>query len=105
MAQKAFIVLQHAFVPAPGEKTQIKNWGQVGKQQMIEEIYFVTRVKKRWYSTATTILNVTDRKIMKNNAETQNYNEIIQHVMIKYPEKYNEFIKVCKEKGLINKGG
>lgn len=103
MTNKAYIVIQHAFVPAPGEKTQIKNWGEVGKQQMVEEVLFVTRIKKRWHTRATTILNVSERKIVKNNAENQEYNSIVQHVMIKYPEKYNEFIKACKDKGLIKK--
>jgi hypothetical protein len=104
MSAKAYIILQHLFIPAPGEKTQIKNWGEVGKQQMVEEIYFVTRIKKRWYSTATTILNISERKIEKNTAENQDYNSIIQHIMIKYPEKYNQFIQACKNGGLINKG-
>ena len=42
--------------------------------------------------------------IEKNNAETSDYNQIVQHVMIKYPAQYNQFIKECKEEGLISKG-
>ena len=104
MAKKAYIVLQHVFVPAPGENTSIKNWGKIGKQQMVEEIFFVTRVRKRWWDTATTIINLSDRKIEKNTAETTDYNKIVQHVMIKYPAAYNSFVEECKAEGVINKG-
>ena len=104
MAKKAYIVLQHIFVPAPGENTSIKNWGEVGKQQMVEEIFFVTRVRKRWWQTATTIINLSDRKIEKNSAETTDYNSIVQHVMIKYPTAYNNFVDDCKAEGVISKG-
>lgn len=104
MAKKAYIILQHIFVPAPGENTSMKNWGELGKQQMVEEVFFVTRIRKRWWSTATTIINITDGKIEKNSAETTDYKSIVQHVMIKYPEHYNSFLDECKEAGLIKKG-
>lgn len=104
MAKKAYIILQHIFVPAPGENTSMKDWGKLGTQRMVEEVFFVTRIRKRWWETATTILNVTDGKIEKNNAETTQYKSILQHIMIKYPNEYNSFIEECKEAGLINKG-
>lgn len=104
MAKKAYIVLQHTFVPAPGQNTSMKDFGTKGQWQMQEAIYFVTRVRKTWWRTATTIINVSDRKIETNRAETRDYNAIIQHVMIKYPEQYNSFIQECKDAGVINKG-
>ena len=104
MAKNAYIVLQHMYFPAKGENTSMKNWGELGKNTMVEEIYFVTRIRKRWWQTATTIVNLTERKIEKNSAETTDYNQIVQHVMIKYPAQYNSFIDECRESGLINKG-
>ena len=104
MAKKAYIVLQHIYVPAKGENTSMKNWGELGKNTMVESIFFVTRIRKRWYQEATTIINLTERKIEKNSAETTDYNQIVQHVMIKYPAQYNSFIDECREAGLINKG-
>mgnify|MGYP003326997284 FL=1 len=38
-------------------------------------------------------INLTDSKIEKNSAETTDYNKIVQHVMIKYPQHYNSFVK------------
>ena len=69
----------------------------------LKKCYFVTRIRKRWWSTATTIINITDGKIEKNSAETTDYKSIVQHVMIKYPEHYNNFVDECKESGLIKK--
>lgn len=104
MAKKAYIVLQHAFVPAPGQNTSMKNFGTEGQWQMVEQIYFVTRVRKRWWQEATTIVNLTDRVIETNRSETRDYNEIVQHVMIKYPKHYNDFVEECRDGGLLNKG-
>lgn len=104
MAKKAYIILQHTFVPAPGQNTSMKNFGELGQWQMVEEIFFVTRVRKRWWTEATTIINLTDRKIEANRADTRDYNAIVQHVMIKYPEHYNNFVEECKENGIIKKG-
>lgn len=104
MSKKAYIVLAHSFRPAEGENTSMKNFKEKGKWTMIEDCYFLTRVRKRHWDMATTIINLTDSKIEKNSAETTDYNKIVQHVMIKYPQHYNSFVKECKEGGLINKG-
>lgn len=104
MAKKAYIVLQHAFVPAPGANTSMKNFGTDGQWQMVEQVYFVTRVRKRWWQEATTIVNLTDRTIETNRSDTRDYNEIVQHVMIKYPKYYNDFVEECRDGGLLNKG-
>lgn len=104
MAKKAYIILQHTFVPAPGQNTSMKNFGELGQWQMVEEIFFVTRIRKRWWREATTIVNLSDRKIETNRSETRDYNAIVQHVMMKYPEHYNSFIDECKENGLLQKG-
>tara|TARA_B110001454_G_scaffold166657_1_gene156564 strand:+ start:69 stop:404 length:336 start_codon:yes stop_codon:yes gene_type:complete len=104
MAKKAYLILKHSFVPAPGADTSMKNFGTEGEWQMQESVFFVTRIRKGWWQNSTTIVNLTDSKIEKNNAETNDYNQIVQHVMIKYPVQYNQFIKECKEEGLIDKG-
>ena len=104
MAKKAYIILQHSFVPAPGQNTSMKNFGELGQWQMVEEVFFVTRIRKRWWTEATTIVNLSDRKIETNRSETRDYNQIVQHVMMKYPKYYNDFIDECKENGLLNKG-
>lgn len=104
MAKKAYIILQHTFVPAPGQNTSMKNFGELGQWQMVEEIFFVTRIRKRWWTEATTIVNLSDRKVEINRSETRDYNAIVQHVMMKYPEHYNNFIDECKENGLLQKG-
>ena len=82
----------------------MKNFGELGQWQMVEEIFFVTRIRKRWWREATTIVNLSDRKIETNRSETRDYNAIVQHVMMKYPEHYNNFIDECKENGLLQKG-
>jgi len=104
MAKKAYLILTHSFAPAPGADTSMKNFATEGEWQMQESVYFVTRIRKRWYQSATTIVNLTEGTIEKNNAETAEYQQIVQHVMIKYPEQYNQFVKECKEEGLISKG-
>lgn len=101
MAQKAYIVIQHTFVPAPGVNTSVKGWAdQPDSQQMIETIYFVTRVKKIWKQTATTIVNITDSKIEKNSAETTDFNQIMNHVKAKYPDRFADFMAECVREGL-----
>jgi hypothetical protein len=104
MAKKAYIVLAHKFVPAAGQNTSMKDFGLHGMWEMVEEVFFVTRIRKRWWQEATTIINITDRKIVSNHAETRDYNEVVQHIQIKYAEHYNGFIQECKEGGIINKG-
>jgi hypothetical protein len=104
MAKRAYIVLQHSFVPAPGANTSMKNFGTEGQWQMVEEIFFVTRIRKRWWQEATTIVNITDGVIETNRSETRDYSAIVQHVMMKYPEHYNSFVDECKENGILRKG-
>ena len=101
MAQKAYIVIQHSFVPAPGVNTSVKGWQEAdNSQQMIETIFFVTRLKKGWTQTATTIVNITDSKIVKNSAETNDYNQIMNHVKAKYPDRFANFMQECVREGL-----
>ena len=101
MAQKAYIVLQHTFVPAPGVNTSVKGWAEAeNSQQMIETIFFVTRIKKLWNQTATTIVNVTDSEIIKNSAETTDFNQIMNHVKAKYPDRFADFMQECVREGL-----
>jgi len=102
--KQAYLVLTHTFAPAPGTNTAMKDFGTQGEWQMHESIFFVTRIRKGWWQTATTIVNLSEGKIIKNKAETTDYNTIVQHVMIKYPAQYNQFIKECKAEGLIDKG-
>lgn len=101
MAQKAYIVIQHSYIPAPGVNTSVKGWAEAdNSQQMIETIFFVTRIRKRWWQTATTILNITDTKIEKNAADTTDFNQIVNHVKMKYPDKFAGFIQECVREGL-----
>lgn len=101
MAQKAYIVIQHSFIPAPGVNTSVKGWQEADdSQQMIETIFFVTRLKKAWTQTATTIVNVTDSKIVLNRAETEDFNQIMNHVKAKYPDRFAGFIQECVREGL-----
>lgn len=101
MAQKAYIVIQHTFVPAPGVNTSVKGWSEAeNSQQMIETIFFVTRLKKQWTQTATTIVNVTDSKIVKNSAETTDFGQIMNHVKAKYPDRFATFMQECVREGL-----
>ena len=102
--KKAYIVIAHSFRPAEGENTSMKDFGTKGKWTMVEDVYFVTRLRKRYWDHSTTIINLTDAKIVKNTAETTDNNKIVQHVIIKYPQHYNKFVQECKESGLINKG-
>jgi len=104
MAKKAYIVLQHRFVPAATANTSQPNFGENGEWEMIEDVYFVTRIRKRWWQEATTIINLTESKVEVNRAETKNYKDIVQHVQIKYAEHYNSFLQECKEGGLVSKG-
>lgn len=104
MAKKAYIVLQHTFKPQVGQNTSQANFLENGVWEMFEEVFFVTRVRKRWWQEATTIVNLTDKKVEMNKAETTEYKDIVQHVQIKYPEHYNSFVKECRDGGLLNKG-
>jgi len=104
MAKKAYIVLQHTFKPQVGQNTSQNNFLENGVWEMFEEVFFVTRVRKRWWQEATTIINLTESKVEVNRAETRDYKDILQHVQIKYPQHYNNFVKECKEGGLIKKG-
>ena len=90
MAQKAYIVIQHIFRPAEGQNTSMKDFATKGKWQMFEDCYFVTRLRKKYWDEATTILNLTDKKIELNKAETkqrksQLYQEIslFQQILVK----------------------
>lgn len=101
MAQKAYIVIQHSYIPAPGVNTSIKGWAEAERsQQMVETIFFVTRIRKRWWQTATTILNITDSKVEKNSADTTDFNQIVNHVKMKYPDKFASFMQECIREGL-----
>lgn len=104
MAKNAYIVLVHKFRPAPGENTSMKDFLNKGNWEMFEEVFFVTRIRKRWWQEATTIINITSGKIETNRSDTREYKDIMQHVIITYPTHYNNFLKECKDEGLVMKG-
>lgn len=104
MAKNAYIVLVHKFRPAAGENTSMPDFLNKGKWEMFEDVFFVTRIRKRWWQEATTIINISSGKIETNHSETRDYKEILQHVILAYPTHYNDFLKECKSEGLVMKG-
>jgi len=99
---KAYIAISHEYRPAPGVNTSIKGWEtQPESMNRFETIMFLTRVRKSLWSSATTIVNVTDRRVEKNNAETQGFDSIMHYVAKQYPEHYQSFIEECIREGLV----
>ena len=44
--KKAYIVIAHSFRPE-GQNTSMKDFGTKGKWTMVEDVYFVTRLRKK----------------------------------------------------------
>jgi len=85
---KAFIILTHTYKPV----TQGPNKGKV---QVSESCEFVKYVKTRHLQTASVIMDVVKRELIKNAAREKgaDYDDIEAHMIKGYADKYKLFLE------------
>jgi len=87
--KKAFVILSHTHVP-------VTEGPHKGKFQVHETVEFVDSLKNRHYSNSTVIMEVRDRKFLKNRAKEQGatYELMEAHLLKGYGAKYREFLEL-----------
>jgi hypothetical protein len=87
--KKAFVVLTHTHVP-------VTEGMHKGKFQVHEVVEFVDAVRNKHTSNATIIMDVINRKLVKNRARDSGatYELIEAHVVKGYGDKYKQFLEI-----------
>lgn len=87
--KKAFVVLSHTHVP-------VTEGPHKGKFQVHEVVEFVDAVRNKHTSNATVIMDVINRKLVKNRARDSGatYELIEAHIVKGYGPKYKQFLEI-----------
>ena len=62
-----YIVVTHSQRPAPGQRTETKNWGKNALWETVEEVEFVSRIKKRHMDTSAMVIDYTKKVFIKKS--------------------------------------
>jgi len=82
---RPFLVINRIASPSEGEKTSTKDWGKTGKWKMDEEILIVDRVTNKHTLQATVIIDILQRKMVKNRfSNTTDNDTVIKHYLTTY---------------------
>ena len=109
-----YLVITQSKVPVKGSNTHVKDWAKTGSWQVFEIPIVTDNLKKRYWTEANIIINVTESKIEKNNTPASNddlYAKVVeryskhiaQFIARYYPEIIEEFSKVLEAKNLPEK--
>ncbi len=92
-----YIVVTHSQRPAPGQRTETKNWGKNALWETVEEVEFVSRIKKRHMDTSAMVIDYTKKAFIKNRMDHLSFEQVIGHIREKYPQQFNTFTNLVKE--------
>ncbi len=98
-----FIVARHTKKPAPGERTNQKDWGETARWEVIERVDFVGKITDKLLVEASTILDVENTKILKNKFKKASYRELMDHFGEQYPEQMKKFYQLLAQYRLEKK--
>ncbi len=91
---RPFLVINRSSKPSKGENTSLKNWGETGKWEVNEEIIIVDRVTDKHIGQATVIIDILQRKMVKNRYAAETDNEtVLNHYMTTYKEHITDGIQ------------
>ena len=79
-----FIILNHLYTPTDDNKVQQN-----------EQVEFVDRLKNRHYSSATIILDLINKKTIKNRTKGGSFQDIIHYIRESYPEHFQSLLEVA----------
>ena len=85
---KAFVILVHTYKP-------VTRGPDKGKVQVHESCHFVKSVKTKHLQTASVIMDVTNRILIKNAAREKgaDYDAIEEHMIKGYADRYKAFLE------------
>lgn len=88
MRSKAFIILSHSYKP-------VTEGPDKGKVQVHESCEFVKNVKTKHLQSASVIMDVVKRELIKNAAKEKgaDYDAIEEHMIKGYADKYKKFLE------------
>ena len=92
-----YIVVIHSQRPAPGERTETKNWTKTGKWETVEEVLFVSKVKRRHMDTSSMVIDYQKQEFIKNRMPHITFEQVIGHIKEKYPRQFSQFENIVKE--------
>ena len=99
LSKRPFLIVTNHYVPAPGARTQQKDWTEKSGWQTKEEVQVVDAVKDKHLSTATVIIDVMEAKLIKNGfSSNSSSDEIVHHFMTKYKDQVSESINIWMER-------
>ncbi len=86
--------------PSAGQRTENKNWGETGKWDVTETVYFEDRIKPNVMNTAHVIIDIINAKVVKNRYVNDggSNEEVMKHFIKKYNTKVQQAIAAWMNK-------
>lgn len=81
---RPFLIITRHAKPSAGERTETKDWLETGKWQVEENVIIVDRVTDKHLQSATVIIDILKRSIVKNRFTENEQSEVINHYLKEY---------------------
>jgi len=78
-----FVVLIHVYKPQGN-----------GQVEVYEECEFVDKLRNKHYTNSTAILDLVNKKILKNRTDNDSFDDFIKHVKESYPEQFTSLMVI-----------
>ena len=96
---RPFLVVSHTSIPAKGQLTSTKNWGELAKWDLNENIVIVDRVNNKHITKSSVIIDILQTTTVKNRFEPSHSNdEVVKYYLKKYNKQVAEGIQIWMTK-------
>lgn len=104
LRRRPFLVLNESARPAPGVRTETKGWKDVpGQLQTFESASIVDRVASKHLTSASFIIDLLNRKMVKNRyAEHGTEEQFVSYYMEKYAQQITEGLRVWAQRSALD---
>mgnify|MGYP001616772008 CR=1 FL=1 len=99
---RPFLVVTRHISPSAGAKTETKNWAKVGRMVVNENVIIADKVSKRHMAEATVIVDLFNKKLVKNRINDSNDDEVVNHYLNAYNEQISSGINMWIKKKLAS---
>jgi hypothetical protein len=98
LKNRPFMLVNFIHQPAPGERTSQKNWGEIGKWQTKESIFFVDRINNKHLTDYAIIIDLLHAVVVKSCITDVSKGEIYAHYVNKYKANVMQAVNVWRKK-------
>jgi hypothetical protein len=93
LRNRPFLIIEYASKPAVGQKPHLKDFGKTAEWEVTEIPSIVTRIGKRHEIEAHVILDLFNKKVIKNRFSKDEPEVVYAHFYTKYQEEIDKVVE------------